>query len=516
MGMSVTSIAVGGTVATIEPPVVQLPPIVVRRLSDLTLNVNETEYINLVPVFSDPEGATLTYTETETFPGTATIGTFAGGAWTTEASGRWLRIVAGSSAGTGTCTVTATDPTNLSVSDTFSVTVQLLVLAVPSVARTGSIDGQATIRVSSSDSDVTGIRYMIQRATSSTGPWSNVATIDGAGSYTDTGLTNGTTYWYRAKATAPNYTDSAYSQPFAVTPMPSLSLSLSVSPDEMVPGQTATATVVLSGGASGNATVAWSLLSTALGQTITPATDSGDQNEFTATYSGIDDLGTSTSVGNSIQVEVVRDGITENASASVQVSLPVITGPTNVDPGEEVEYSIPAIPGATYSWTQDVVGGTLQDPRDERTVTLVAATGANIRWGRVACTYTVNGESTTVRLRYDIDHPISATLDITTPPQQLTAGESLDIACEYTTTGDFNLRLRIRTDNGTLEGGTQSGDLSIIEETLFPAPASGTRTVTLETEATDSGTALVRFTAFNGQRTTSLDSDLVSITIVPP
>jgi cellulose 1,4-beta-cellobiosidase len=90
--------------------------------------------------------------------------------------------------------------------------------------------------------------YTVKRATQTGGPYTAIATTSGASStnYTDSGLTNGTTYYYVVSASNSSGT-SANSAQLAATPMapPAFTLSAAASPNPVSLGKSTTITVTV-------------------------------------------------------------------------------------------------------------------------------------------------------------------------------------------------------------------------------------------------------------------------------
>ena len=91
------------------------PPVLIAPIPDLTVPVDGEVVIPVSFVFSDPDGDDLSYTAESDNTGVATVDVNVSDATVT---------VSGVAVGTANITVTATDPGNLSVSDTFEVTVE--------------------------------------------------------------------------------------------------------------------------------------------------------------------------------------------------------------------------------------------------------------------------------------------------------------------------------------------------------------------------------------------------------
>ena len=88
------------------------PPIAMGRIPALTVEVGNTESVDLTGYFSDADGDVLTYTARSSDPSVATA----------AVSGATIQVMA-VAAGNATVTVTASDPGGLSANQTFAVTV---------------------------------------------------------------------------------------------------------------------------------------------------------------------------------------------------------------------------------------------------------------------------------------------------------------------------------------------------------------------------------------------------------
>ena len=88
------------------------PPVATGRIPALTVEVGNTESVDLAAHFSDADGDILTYTAVSSDPGVATA----------AVSGATVQVTA-VAAGNATVTVTASDPGGLSADQTFAVTV---------------------------------------------------------------------------------------------------------------------------------------------------------------------------------------------------------------------------------------------------------------------------------------------------------------------------------------------------------------------------------------------------------
>ena len=142
--LTLTGVAVGSTMLTLtaddgngstvddtfEVMVVNTPPTVVRAIGAKTLEVSDTEDIDISNVFSDPDMHALTFTTNSGDPSLVTAGV--------SGPDNDMLTLTGVAVGTATITVTADDNNGGTIDDTFQVTV---VNTPPTV--TSSIDDQA-------------------------------------------------------------------------------------------------------------------------------------------------------------------------------------------------------------------------------------------------------------------------------------------------------------------------------------------------------------------------------------
>lgn len=96
---------------------------------------------------------------------------------------------------------------------------EVAALAAPPAAPTGLVASAGDAQVSLTWSPVSGASgYGVKRATTAAGPFTTIATVSSGTAYTDTGLTNGTTYHY-AVTTLVSVAESARSTTTSATPV---------------------------------------------------------------------------------------------------------------------------------------------------------------------------------------------------------------------------------------------------------------------------------------------------------
>ena len=99
---------------TFDVTVTSSAPVVANPIADIRISTVVPRDIDLTPVFSDPDGDTLTYSASSSDTSLASV----------SLTGSTLTVSGAFSLGTATVTVTATDTSGASVSDQFVVTVQ--------------------------------------------------------------------------------------------------------------------------------------------------------------------------------------------------------------------------------------------------------------------------------------------------------------------------------------------------------------------------------------------------------
>jgi endo-1,4-beta-xylanase len=129
--------------------------------------------------------------------------------------------------------------------------------------------------------------YNVKRATTSGGPYTTIATVTGT-SFTDTGRTNGTTYFYVVSAFNANG-ESANSSQVSATPM-AANFTLSANPANLTINRgasgTSAITITRSGGFSSSVALSASGLPTGVTATFNPASTTGTSSTLTLAASG--------------------------------------------------------------------------------------------------------------------------------------------------------------------------------------------------------------------------------------
>ena len=129
--------------------------------------------------------------------------------------------------------------------------------------------------------------YNVKRATTSGGPYTTIATVTGT-SFTDTGRTNGTTYFYVVSAFNANG-ESANSSQVSATPM-AANFTLSANPSNLTINRgasgTSAITITRSGGFSSSVALSASGLPTGVTATFNPASTTGTSSTLTLAASG--------------------------------------------------------------------------------------------------------------------------------------------------------------------------------------------------------------------------------------
>ncbi|WP_244864962.1 glycoside hydrolase family 48 protein [Xylanibacillus composti] len=169
-------------------------------------------------------------------------------------------------------------------------------------------DGQATISwnsVSNADS------YNVKRATTSGGPYTNVATGLNGTSFTNTGLTNGVTYYYVVTAVN-SEGESAHSTEVSVTPAP-----------PQLPGEFTLTAVA----GNGQVSLEWTASTDATGYAVQRATSASGPFSSLAAVAGRSYVDTSAINGTTYYYRIAASNsvgttLSNTASATPQVPLP--------------------------------------------------------------------------------------------------------------------------------------------------------------------------------------------------
>src|SRR5215468_2855793 len=189
----------------------------------------------------------------------------------------------------------------------------------PPPAPTGVIAtaGNAQVQLSwNASTGATG--YNIKRATTSGGPYTTVGA--GAGTaFTNTGLTNGTTYFYVVSATNSNGESANSSQVSATPTAPNFALSANPSSLTINLGASGTSAITITRGGGFTGAVALSAGGLPAGVTATfnPASATGTSSVLTLTASSAATVGAAT-----VTVTGAGGGLTRTATISLTVNQP--------------------------------------------------------------------------------------------------------------------------------------------------------------------------------------------------
>ncbi len=158
--------------------------------------------------------------------------------------------------------------------------------------------------------------YNVKRATTSGGPYTTIATVTGT-SFTDTGRTNGTTYFYVVSAFNANG-ESANSGQVSATPM-AANFTLSANPSNLTinrgAGGTSAITITRSGGFSSSVALSASGLPSGVTATFNPASTTGTSSALTLAASSAAALGMV-----SVTVTGTGGGLTRTATLVLTVN----------------------------------------------------------------------------------------------------------------------------------------------------------------------------------------------------
>src|SRR3989441_2911192 len=216
---------------------------------DFTITVNPSS----LTINSGSSGSsTITVTSVNGFSGTISLAsspssssTLSSSAVNVPAGGKASGMLTVKPSGSTTYTITGT-----SGSASHSVNVAVTVLTVPSapqnlVATAGNTQVTLAWSVSSSNGGATITGYNVYRATASNGEGTTpIATVTGT-SYTDSGLTNGKTYYYKVTAINSVGESLASNEASATPQLPALSVSVTTDSQVYSKGSTATITVTV-------------------------------------------------------------------------------------------------------------------------------------------------------------------------------------------------------------------------------------------------------------------------------
>jgi endo-1,4-beta-xylanase len=158
--------------------------------------------------------------------------------------------------------------------------------------------------------------YNVKRATTSGGPYTTIATVTGT-SFTDTGRTNGTTYFYVVSAFNANG-ESANSSQVSATPI-AANFTLSANPANLTINRgasgTSAITITRTGGFSSSVALSASGLPTGVTATFNPASTTGTSSTLTLAASGTAALGMT-----SVTVTGTGGGLTRTATLVLTVN----------------------------------------------------------------------------------------------------------------------------------------------------------------------------------------------------
>jgi len=187
----------------------------------------------------------------------------------------------------------------------------------PPPAPTGLVAtaGNAQVQLSwNASTGATG--YNVKRATTSGGPYTTVTTVSNT-SFTNTGLTNGTTYFYVVSATNANGESANSSQVSATPTAPNFTLSANPSSLTINLGASGTSTIAItrSGGFTGAVTLSASGLPSGVTAAFNPASATGTSSVLTLAASSAATLGAAT-----VTVTGTGGGLTRTTTISLTVN----------------------------------------------------------------------------------------------------------------------------------------------------------------------------------------------------
>jgi GH35 family endo-1,4-beta-xylanase len=175
--------------------------------------------------------------------------------------------------------------------------------------------GNAQVQLSwNASTGATG--YNVKRATTSGGPYTTVATVSNT-SFTNTGLTNGTTYFYVVSATNSNGESANSSQVSATPTAPNFTLTANPSSLTINLGASGTSAIAItrSGGFTGAVALSASGLPSGVTATFNPASATGTSSVLTLTASGAATLGAAT-----VTITGTGGGLTRMTTISLTVN----------------------------------------------------------------------------------------------------------------------------------------------------------------------------------------------------
>src|SRR5215475_8236470 len=175
--------------------------------------------------------------------------------------------------------------------------------------------GNAQVQLSwNASTGATG--YNVKRATTSGGPYTTVGAVTGT-AFTNTGLTNGTTYFFVVSATNANGESANSSQVSATPTAPNFTLSANPSSLTINLGASGTSTIAItrSGGFTGAVTLSASGLPSGVTAAFNPASATGTSSVLTLTASGAVTLGAAT-----VTVTGTGGGLTRTTSIGLTVN----------------------------------------------------------------------------------------------------------------------------------------------------------------------------------------------------